>query len=461
LIAVRVVLVTPLAFFAIAAGGIVWARRRGALTDRAMLAAIAAFVLTLGAGGLQIGAAGFNSESLVLAAALLMLAFPAFMLMVGGPGLGRIGWATAVLFVLPFAAAKISCGFVWGGLIGWWALRKLGLRKGACWLVGIADILLFGIGMWLFNPGTEGQTVWLGTPYYVELIRGGAYLSPLLINLIGFAVIALMVRAWRRPASAALGGVPARDTAEALVIAFLLANLPGTLMEIASGDAFYFVAIFGWIALPLAAGEILCQAERRAGQTGARAVAAFVLVACVVGLGLLAQRQWALVANTEALIRTGDLQYYAGKGQKAMRAKASAAVKQLGFAGLFAASPALAPAQSVVDMLHQFRAAAGNTGSLYVPPSNSAYWDLTEDCDGKSQFAMAAAGVPMLNGYYPDQKACEQEFSLLGYRGLPADLGQPLDDAGICAHAAAIHSTTVLVLNDSPSTARALSCPAQ
>jgi hypothetical protein len=174
---------------------------------------------------------------------------------------------------------------------------------------------------------------------------------------------------------------------------------------------------------------------------------------------LLGQRQWVLIVNTEALVRTGNLQYYAGKSQKRMRVTAAAAEKQLGLAGLFATPPAAGPAAPVIEALRQFRASAGNAGSVYVPPSNADYWALTEDCDGKSQLAMAAAGIPMLNGYYPDQKACAQDFALLGYRSMPADLGQALDDAAICAHAAAIRSTTVLVL--SGPTPRTLSCPAR
>ncbi len=459
LIAVRAVLATPLVFFAIAAGGIAWARRRDTAVDRPMLAAIAAFVLTLGVGTLRIGAAGFDSESVILAAALIMLAFPAFLLAATGPGLGAIGWTAAVALVLPLAAAKISFGFVWGGLVGWWALRKLGLRRGAFWLVAVADLLLFGLGMWLFNPGGGEQTIWFGTPYYVGLIRNGDLFGPVLVNLIGFVLVAVLAWAWRRPEPPALGGVQARDAVESLAIAFVLANLPGALMEIFAGDAFYFIVVFGWLSLPLMTGEVLRQAERRAGQRSAYAAAAVAILACLVGLALLGQRQWQLVAGTEALVRTGDPQYYSGKGRKNLRLGAAAAMKDLGVRGILTTAPGVAPADPVVAALHRFRAAAGNGGSLYVVPSSAGYWGLTEDCDGKSLFAMATAGVPMLDGYYPDQAGCGQEFALLGYRGVPADLGKPLDDAAICARAAAARSTSVLVLSDAAAP-RTLSCAA-
>jgi hypothetical protein len=447
LIAVRAILLTPLAFFAIAAGGIVWARRRGASTDRAMLAAIAAFVLTLGAGSLQIGVAGFQSESVILAAALSLLAFPPFLLVATGPGLGRNGWIVGLLLVLPLAAAKISFGFVWGGVIGWWALRKLGLRRGAFWLIAVADLLVFGLSLYLFNPGGGEGTKWFGTPYYVDTIRDGSFLSPILINLIGFAVAAIMIRAWRRHDPDIVSGTQARDVLEILGIVFLLANLPGAMMEIPGGDAFYFIVVFGWMALPLMTGEVLRQSET-VRRPVALSIATVAVVACVVGLAVIGLRQWRVVINTEALIRSGDTQYYAGKSQKNMRMNASRALNELGVAGIFALPPAQAPATPVIDALRRFRATSGNAGSVYVAPSTAGYWALTEDCDGKSLFAMAVAGVPMLNGYHTEQSGCAQEFALLGYAGLPADLGMPLDDAGICTHAAAIHSTTVLVIED-------------
>jgi hypothetical protein len=247
---------------------------------------------------------------------------------------------------------------------------------------------------------------------------------------------------------------------EIFAIIFFLANLPGALMEIAGADAFYFVVVFAWIGLPLATGEVLRKTETTRRPV-ALSVATVTVVACVIGLTIIGLRQWRMVINTEALVRSGDLGYYTGTSQKALRIGASKALSKLGVSGIFTANPAPAPAAPVIEALRAFRVSAGNAGSVYVAPATEGYWSLTEDCDGKSLFAMATAGVPMLNGYYPDQKGCGQEFSLLGYPGLPADLGKPLDDAGICAHAAAVHSTTVLILSDVTPTTRTLSCPAQ
>jgi hypothetical protein len=40
---------------------------------------------------------------------------------------------------------------------------------------------------------------------------------------------------------------------------------------------------------------------------------------------------------------------------------------------------------------------------------------MVPDCDGKSLWPMAVAGIPLIDGYVPVQSACPQEFSLTGY----------------------------------------------
>jgi hypothetical protein len=446
LIAVRAVLLAPLACFAIAAGGLVWARRRGAGRSRPIRAVLIALLLVIGASAIRISTIGFESESLILAGALLMLAFPSYFLRASGDGLGRLGWITGVLLILPLAAAKISFGFVWAGLFGWWALRKLGLRRAGFWLVAIADVSLLALGLWLFRPA-QASVVWFGTPYYLEIIRDGDVLGPILINLLGFAVVGILWRAARRPQPETLSGRQARDAVESLAIVFLLANLPGALTEIYASNAIYFVLVFCWLAVPLATGEILLQSERQAGRKGAYALAGVAIIACIVGATLTTLREWRIIVGTEALIRTGDLQYYHGKSARGFRAGAAAAVKDLGLRGVFTATPVRSPAEDLIAAIRQFRSSAGNGGSVYVAPDTQAYWALTEDCDGKSLFAMATAGVPLLNGYYPDQTGCPQEVALAGYAGVPANLGQALNGAGICAHAAAIRTPSVLVVS--------------
>jgi hypothetical protein len=132
-----------------------------------------------------------------------------------------------------------------------------------------------------------------------------------------------------------------------------------------------------------------------------------------------------------ALVRTGDPTHYDSMKRKELRADASRAVTELGWGGLFLAPPPEAPAANLVKAMHMFRAAVGNGASLYVPPEADAFWNLTADCDGKSLLPMAVAGIPMLNGYFPEQAECRQEFALSGYASVPDQVSK-LDSAGIC-----------------------------
>jgi hypothetical protein len=187
-------------------------------------------------------------------------------------------------------------------------------------------------------------------------------------------------------------------------------------------------------------------AMKKGGHRVAVALTWIGALACVVGLAMIGVRQARFSIDMEAATRTGDLDYYSGTGSRALRADTKQALHKLGIAGVFTTPPASPPGAALVDALIAFRQSAGPAGGVYVPPALTDYWSLQLDCNGKSQFPMAAAGVPMINGYAPDQASCKQDFSLLGYPRLPADLGQPLDDAGICEHAKSDGLSRVLVV---------------
>ena len=460
LMAVRAILISPLLVFAIAAGGILWARVRGGGPERPMLAIAGSLLLNLGLPVLQIGVGSLNSESLVLAAAILALVWPSFLIAANntgtdrGPGMSAAAWTGGLLLILLLGAAKVSFGLVWAGIIGWWALRKLGLRRTSFWVVAILSVGGFvSIAMLFSTPGTESGAKVFGTPFYLDMMKHGYPLFPILVNLEGIAVMVIMGLVLRRahpdrPAERRW----ARDVIESLAVVFVIANLPGLVLKIAGGDTIYFVQIFGWVAKPLLLGEILRLPELRPSamrnppQRVGVALTWIGTVACVVGLMLVGIRQARLAIDMEAAVRTGNLDYYSSAGSRAVRTNAKRALRKLGIAGVLTTAPAAAPGAALADALIGFRQSAGPAGGLYVPPSLTDYWSLQLDCNAKGQFPMAASGVPMIDGYNPDPTTCKQGFSLLGYSGLPDDFGKSLDDAGICAHAKADGLSRVLVL---------------
>ena len=249
----------------------------------------------------------------------------------------------------------------------------------------LTDAAVFGASFYLFNPGGSSGAIWFGTPYYADLVRHGSWFAPLLLNLVGFVVMAIMVAAWRRPTDRDdFTGRRARDVVEILAVIFFLANLPGLLKKKPNNNNNNNNNVFGWLALPLMTGELLRQAEIRGNSLSVRVISGVVLVACIVGLVLIGLRQWPIIVNTEALIRTGDMDYYAGKSQRGYRTAAKKAMKELGLTGIFTAPQAAPPAHPIVDTLFYYDLSFydAKTTAVYIPPTATIYWSLTDDCDG-------------------------------------------------------------------------------
>jgi hypothetical protein len=77
---------------------------------------------------------------------------------------------------------------------------------------------------------------------------------------------------------------------------------------------------------------------------------------------------------------------------------------------------------------------AGDKTALYVPAGNADYWNLVIDCDGKSLFPVAEAGLAMIQGYVPKQSDCPQEIALRGF-GMPSDVRPEETEQSICTRA--------------------------
>jgi hypothetical protein len=77
--------------------------------------------------------------------------------------------------------------------------------------------------------------------------------------------------------------------------------------------------------------------------------------------------------------------------------------------------------RDLVPHLLALRAAYGRALAVYVPISNSDYWDIYEDCPSKPLLIPALTGVPLLDGMPP--LACRNALALYGshvYEDYPA-----------------------------------------
>ncbi len=136
-----------------------------------------------------------------------------------------------------------------------------------------------------------------------------------------------------------------------------------------------------------------------------------------------------------ALLHTGDRSYYDEDNKRGWREDGRRAWATYGL-GVFRLPPPPQAGKSLADALLAYKAETGNEGAAYLA-TQSDYWPLVSDCDGKLTYPMSLAGVPVIDGYLPVQSTCPQQFSLRGYGGWGAapETRSDLGDQELCSRA--------------------------
>lgn len=382
-----------------------------------------------------LGFATFASETMSLGAALALLVFPSLYLLGSDPDSSRrmrhLAWAVAALAFFLIGGAKVSMAFVLALIFAWWLLRTEGLSSKAFWLWGAAGFVAFLIAYLMFNDSSSMGAQFFGKPYYVEYgFERGEWWIPITYQIETLVALAILIFACAKSAARRL-------TIETLVVAAIGGNLPGLIMYIQSGNAAYFLVSQAWSAIPILAA--LLPGAFAALGTKLRRVHRFAPVAAiilaVIGIGYASFGEFrtraSLFLSANALLRSGDLSYYADDKRRAWRADAKRAMKEFGLWHLLTAPAAMPPGAALAQGLTELRQMAGNRTALYVPASNTEYWNLVVDCDGKSLFPVAEAGLAMIQGYVPKQSDCPQEIALRGF-GMPSDLRPEETEQSIC-----------------------------
>ena len=400
------------------------------------------------------------SDPLLLSGALMILVAPTIIRVLNDASADRsnvrLAWTLATLAIFLLGITKISNGFVWGGLVGLWALRRYGLGK-HFWMVAIAAGIFFIPAYLLTVDRDAARTVLFGTPYFVE--RG--FGKPLLVYsqpLVAMLWLAFLARGAERGTR--------RFLIESLAMAIFVGMLPGLLMWIDGGDALQFMLMAGWFTLPILAALLAGLPERLAAWPAPRrrlawSGLALAVVACI-GLAVPDVRlKFNIFMAYNALLHTGDRSYYDEDNKKGWREDGRHAWETYGL-GLFRLPAPPQAGKSLVDALLAYKAEAGNSGAAYLAPQ-SDYWDLVSDCDGKVTYPMSLAGVPVIDGYLPVQSVCPQQFSLRGYGGWGAapETRGDLGDAELCSRARAKGFATVLRIESlaDRSRDRRITCP--
>jgi hypothetical protein len=382
----------------------------------------------------NVGNARLASESMLLGGILLLCVMPSMLLHWNQQETAnRVHWSFWLAMIPLITVSKVSGGAIWFGLVGYTAARTFGLQNLRTWTIAGVALILFAAALWLASDPAGMGGRWFGTPYYVERAwDNNDYLMPMRIQLEWLGALAgLWMLTRHRHAQAS------RRIWEPMLVVAVGANLPGLLMQIPGGDAYYFITVSNWLALPVLIGACAVLQGRvgkartsqrwiKRGLVLALAVAAIWPSVPEVRLGL---RHF--VAGS-ALLRSGDLSFYDNDNKRPVREDAERAWDILDHKTLLSGPRAVAPADGLLAKLIELRGERGNTAALYVSPGVADYWNYLRDCDLAATFPMAMAGVQMIDGYNPDQRVCRQEISRRGYPDVP-ERRVSKNDTELCA----------------------------
>jgi len=452
LIGLQMLVLVPLLGFAVAHGSrLIGARLFPERESPVLLIAMLAFVVVPLAQLSGVANLVTYSTSMLLGGTLLTLVAPSILVQMPASAIradepiGRFWWAAAI--AIPFlAVAKISAGYVWTAVAGYLALRKIGLRHLPLWLLGTGMAILFFGSVYLFAPTGHGGDSWFGTPFYVE--RGfaeGNYLLPLQLQWQSLAALAALLLLRTHVADGFR-----RLLTEAVIIAIVAANLPGLLMQIPGGDAVYFLVAAEWFALPILLAALagtpgVLAAASRKWRIGGWAAAVAAVVVLIIGLVDTVPERAHTFVSAEALVHTGDRTYFADHKRRALKEDAKRALHDQSLFALMQMPVAEPLGRKLADQLRSVDGAA-KTGFIAFAAPGSVYWTLVGECDGKSLWPMAVAGVSMLGGQSAGKASCPDEGPLLGV-GLPdvAFSAAPTNDE-LCALAAQRRFRSILVI---------------
>ncbi|MEZ5833728.1 MAG: hypothetical protein R3D05_21360 [Dongiaceae bacterium] len=449
-VASKLFLLVPLVWFAAGLAATIW---RVTLVPQVRVSppfAVGSILLfILAATYFDVGNVVYESESMLTGAALGLLMFPGVLLLALDAHVPRCWRMVAVticsLSLWPLAAAKISMGFVFGGVFGFSVMLVHGLRKAEFWLAAVISMLAFGAGLSMFNDASAQGGQLLGRIYYFEYgFDRGDWMLPIAGHVETILALLFVWGIWGRL------GASRHHALRALVAGAVVANLPVLLLRIEGGNAAYFLYAQAWLATTITIA--LFPAVWAESASYLRSIRAWLPagLATLLFIGIIMQGAsyaiWRFngFISESALLRTGDRSYYADDKRRVWREDRKRALKDLGLARLLTAPPAQPTAGELADHLRALRGELGARAVVFVPAENETYWDIGRDCDAKSLFPIAIAGLPQVLGYYSKQDVCPQDAAWLGFPPPPAKPVLHQSQQAVCRRAMEAGFQTVI-----------------
>jgi hypothetical protein len=335
-----------------------------------------------------------------------------------------------------------------------------GLRRAELWVGGVLSVLAFGAAILTFNdPGSEGAE-WLGRIYYFEYgFDRGDWLVPVAAH--AETILALLFLWGLRGELTAVR----KQALCALLAGVVVANLPILLLRIEGGDALYFPYAQAWLATTI--NVALFPQVWAVSARYLRTINPWlpVGIAALLLIGLIAQSTsyitWRFngFVSASALLHTGDRSYYTDDKRRIWREDRKRALDEIGLARLLTGSPAQPDGAALAERLRALRSEFGTSAAVFVPAENEVYWEMARDCDAKSLFPIAVAGLPQVLGYYAKQETCRQDAAWFGFPPPPAEPAMRQTENAVCQRARETGFQTVIWIDSlAPEDVRVVPC---
>lgn len=390
------------------------------------------------------------SESYFLAMILFLLTLPLLSEIADPERRHRLGLQLSVLAVvgLLMLLSKISVGAVLAAGVGILLWRRMGMTPSGLIKLAVPLLLLVMLAVGVISAGRGMLWESLQPFGFVREYPRGAWPN-IAANLL---LIGVAVRVWRQ------GVAREKAIAEAAIVMAMASVFPVLLINVPGGSDYYFVNVGTWVAIVFICAFCGPTFERFFPNRFAPAgvLAALILVAfATTEKRQSAYRIGAEFAQLQARVRLVNGELPAADTTTRQR------LMELLVPGhpsryALAADVKRTPGARTIDTLRALGVTQAHRAAVFVPPENSAFWNLAVECRQNPLFVPAILGIPMLRGLNPPAVKCPSEpyYGFLDYKD---SASEPMTDQQLCARAETWKLETIFILT-TPATGRKISC---
>jgi hypothetical protein len=352
----------------------------------------------------------FDSESYMVCLLLFLIGLPLLRALADTESPRIFSVALALAYGLLLSTAKISAGAIWTVALIYVLARTRGMSKREYMVIGILLVVQAGIVLGFTLPNDNVGSTVFEPLHYVRTYPRSA--------LINFGVPALAAYLHFRDLRRGID----RRWNETVLLMFLVAALPGLLLRIKGGSAFYFINIGTFLALCSLSGRIVALWCPRWPLTALTASAVVIAASSVlhpeksIAYAMLKQQRAYVHERIEPGVSPGpeaDL-----FNREALKRLASISAQSTG--------------AKIGQLLDQVHVAAGADALVTVAPEFRAYWQLAPKCLTAPFLIPSFYGLPLLKGLPPAADRCDLEEDYGYPRYGAASHATKIDETELC-----------------------------